>query len=61
MIRPKKKNGLFSLLCEKNKVGRSEILFKFFKIFLSPCFEGEGGKLFYLCVSVFLFFKNFLS
>lgn len=30
MIRPKKKNGLFSLLCEKNKVGRSEILFKFF-------------------------------
>lgn len=33
MIRFKKKNGLFLFLCEKNKVGRLEIFFKFFKYF----------------------------
>lgn len=53
MIRPKKKNGLFSLLCEKNKVGRSEILFKFFKYFYPPALKARGVNCFTL---VCLFF-----
>lgn len=51
MIRPKKKNGLFSLLCEKNKVGRSEILFKFFKYFYPPALKARGVNCFtFVCL-----------
>lgn len=53
MIRPKKKKGLFSLLCEKNKVGRSEILFKFFKYFYPPALKARGVNCFtFVCLSV---------